>query len=157
MSSEYPLRFALDLQFFGDDKTEEATSKKLSDTRKKGQVAKSQELAHGVELAAMFIILRLTTSFMGERFIGFFRWIYNGVIIDAVKTVRGGPNAQDTGILLMNVIIQMIIVMLPLSISHSRAARRAQVLFPDPEGPTRAVTSPSRAVKLTPRRTCSWS
>ena len=110
---EYSLRFALDLQFFGDDKTEEATSKKLSDTRKKGQVAKSQELAHGVELAAMFIILRLTTEFMGERFIGFFRWIYNGVIVDAVKTVRGGPNAQDTGILLMNVILQMIIVMLP--------------------------------------------
>lgn len=109
----YPFRFALELQFFGDDKTEEATSKKLSDTRKKGQVAKSQELAHGVELAAMFIILRATTSFMGERFIGFFRWIYNGVIVDAVKTVRGGPNAQDTGILLMNVIIQMIIIMIP--------------------------------------------
>ena len=79
----FALRFVYDLQFFSDDKTEDATSKKLSDTRKKGQVAKSQELAHGVELAAMFITLRLTSAFLAERFIGFFRWIYNGVIIDA--------------------------------------------------------------------------
>ena len=114
--SDRPLRFAYDLQFFSDDKTEDATSKKLSDTRKKGQVAKSQELAHGLELAAMFIILRLTVSFMGERFIGFFRWIYNGVIPDAVKTVRGGPDAHDTGVLMMNVILQMILVLLPFFI-----------------------------------------
>ncbi len=106
-------RFAYDLQFFGDDKTEEATSKKLRDTRNKGQVAKSQELAHGLELVAMFVVLRLITPFMTENFIGFFRWIYNGVMIDAIKTVRGGPDAHDTSILIMNVIIRMIIVLLP--------------------------------------------
>ena len=105
-----------DLQFFGDDKTEEATSKKLSDTRNEGKVAKSQELAHGLELVAMFIILRLTAFFMGDHFIGFFRWIYNGVMIDAVKTVRGGPDAHDTHVLMMNVIIQMIIILLPFFI-----------------------------------------
>src|SRR5699024_9475082 len=42
-------------------------------------------------------------------------------------------------------------------ISHSRAARRAQVLLPEPEGPTKAVTSPSFAVKLTSRSTCFLS
>ena len=107
---------AYDLQFFGDEKTEEATSKKLSDTRNEGKVAKSQELAHGVELVAMFIIIRLTTRFMAQNFIGFFRWIYNGVILDAVATVRNGPSAQDTHILLMNVIIRMIVILLPFFI-----------------------------------------
>ncbi len=102
-----------DLQFFGDEKTEDATSKKLSDTRKEGKVAKSQELAHGLELLAMFLILRFTTEYMGDRFIGFFRWIYNGVIIDAVKTVRGGPDEHDVSVLIMHVILQMILIMLP--------------------------------------------
>ena len=102
-----------DLQFFGDEKTEEATSKKLQDTRNEGQVAKSQELAHGIELVAMFIILRLTTHFMGSRFIGFFRWIYSGVIPDAIATVRAGPDEHDTHILITQVILQMIIIMLP--------------------------------------------
>ena len=45
----------------------------------------------------------------------------------------------------------------PLLISHSLAASRAQVLFPEPEGPTRAVTSPSFAVKLTFLRTSALS
>ena len=45
----------------------------------------------------------------------------------------------------------------PLLTSHSRAARRAQVLLPEPEGPTSAVTSPSLAVKLTSRSTSFWS
>ena len=115
MSDTYRLRY--DLQFFGDEKTEEATSKKLSDARDKGQVAKSQELAHGIELIAIFIILRITTGFLGERFIGFFRWIYNGVIVDAVKTVRGGPDAQDVSILMKNVIIQMMWILLPYFIA----------------------------------------
>ena len=37
--------------------------------------------------------------------------------------------------------------------SQSLAASLAHVLLPDPEGPTRAVTSPSFAVKLTLVRT----
>ena len=39
--------------------------------------------------------------------------------------------------------------------SQSLAARRAQVDLPEPEGPTSAVTSPSRAVKDTSSRTFS--
>lgn len=50
---------------------------------------------------------------------------------------------------------------LPGSCRRSRptvsAASRAQVLFPEPEGPTRAVTSPSLAVKLTSCRTSFFS
>ena len=44
-------------------------------------------------------------------------------------------------------------LMEPSVTSHNRAARRAQVLLPEPEGPTKAVTSPSRAVKFTPSNT----
>ena len=53
---------AYNLQFFakegpGGEKTEEPTSKKLSDARKEGQVAKSKEIANATGLIAMFLIL----------------------------------------------------------------------------------------------------
>ncbi len=50
----------LSLQFFADegDKTEEATPKKRQDVRRKGQVAKSQEMVSGIVLLIAFIALK---------------------------------------------------------------------------------------------------
>ena len=54
----------MNLQLFakdgpGGEKTEPATSKKLDDIRKEGQVAKSKELITAVSLMALFIILKV--------------------------------------------------------------------------------------------------
>ncbi len=54
--------FRLDLQFFakdgpGGEKTEEPTSKKLSDARDEGQVAKSREIPMAASLLGLFISL----------------------------------------------------------------------------------------------------
>ena len=72
------------LQFFakdgpGGEKTEEPTSKKLNDARKKGQVAKSREVANGFELLLLFLVLKLWTGYLGESFIGVFRNIYTQI------------------------------------------------------------------------------
>lgn len=72
------------LQFFakdgpGGEKTEEPTSKKLNDARRKGQVAKSREVANGFELLLLFIVLKLWTGYLGESFIGVFRNIYTQI------------------------------------------------------------------------------
>ena len=53
-----------DLQFFaaegqGGEKTEPATEKKLSDARKEGQVAKSREIANGLGLLTVFLVLKI--------------------------------------------------------------------------------------------------
>ncbi|WP_071395324.1 flagellar biosynthesis protein FlhB [Bacillus tuaregi] len=47
----------LDLQFFAGEKTEKATPKKRQDARKKGQVAKSQDVNTAVGLLAVFLFL----------------------------------------------------------------------------------------------------
>ncbi|MDE7299652.1 MAG: EscU/YscU/HrcU family type III secretion system export apparatus switch protein, partial [Lachnospiraceae bacterium] len=52
------------LQFFakegpGGEKTEEATTKKLEDARKEGQVSKSQELTNALSLMGLFLALKL--------------------------------------------------------------------------------------------------
>jgi flagellar biosynthesis protein FlhB len=53
-----PSTFRVDLQFFADpDKTEEATQKRKSEARKKGQIAKSTELNSVVGLLGLIVIL----------------------------------------------------------------------------------------------------
>lgn len=85
-----------DLQLFGDsgDKTEDATSKKLEDTRKKGQVGKSQELTYAVELITLFVILRFLVSGLGSRFVEVFNWIYGTLVVDVPKIEHGGMSVQ---------------------------------------------------------------
>ncbi|MBD5519691.1 MAG: flagellar biosynthesis protein FlhB [Lachnospiraceae bacterium] len=72
------------LQFFakdgpGGEKTEEPTSKKLTDARKEGQVAKSKEVTNAFELLALFLIMKFWISHMGEGFVGLFRNLYTQI------------------------------------------------------------------------------
>ena len=84
----------LNLQFFADeggaDKTEEATPKKLQDARKEGQVARSQELSTAVMLLAFFVTVKVFVGFIGERFLGGFKNIYQS--IDVYTTDEFGPS-----------------------------------------------------------------
>ena len=62
MSLEYNLQFfAAEGQ--GGEKTEPATEKKLTDARKEGQVAKSREVANGLGLLAVFLVLKLCRKY----------------------------------------------------------------------------------------------
>lgn len=73
-----------DLQFFakdgpGGEKTEPATSKKLSDARSEGQVCKSRELDQALALVGLFLTLKAAVSFMGSTFMEVFSDIYNKI------------------------------------------------------------------------------
>ena len=102
-----------DLQYFSDDKTEEPTGKKIEDTRKKGQVGKSQEFAHGIQLVFAFLMLRIFASSMGERFIGVIDWIYGKEIVDIISVERGGLTVQTMSVILMQAFLQMLIIVAP--------------------------------------------
>ena len=60
----------MDLQFFAGEKTEKATPKKRQDSRKKGQVAKSQDINTAINMIAVFAVLALMGSYMYEQIIG---------------------------------------------------------------------------------------
>ena len=71
------------------EKTEEATSKKIEDARKDGNVPKSQDAAAVVTLIVAFIAVLFTIGFVGERIGNLYRY-YQGFIglpIDA-KTLH---------------------------------------------------------------------
>jgi flagellar biosynthetic protein FlhB len=57
----------LDLQFFAGEKTEKATPKKKQDSRKKGQVTKSQDLNTAVSLLVLFGFLSVFAASMGRN------------------------------------------------------------------------------------------
>ncbi len=73
--------FSYDLQFFakegaGGEKTEDATAKKLSDARKEGQVAKSQDLVTAVLLMTLFLTLKLFLGYLGTSFLENYQVVY---------------------------------------------------------------------------------
>ncbi len=71
------------LQYFaegaGGEKTEEATSKKLTDARKEGQVAKSTDLITAAALLALFWTLKTFIGVIGNNFINSFTKTYNSI------------------------------------------------------------------------------
>lgn len=66
------------LQFFakegpGGEKTEDATPKKIKDSRKEGSVAKSKDLNNAISLLALFVTLRFGVSYVGEHLVQLFQ------------------------------------------------------------------------------------
>ncbi len=72
------------LQFFakdgpGGERTEPATAKKLRDARKKGQVAKSKEVANGLCLLGMFLMLKIWIGNTGNSLLSMFSGMYSRI------------------------------------------------------------------------------
>jgi len=63
------LQLKLDLQFFAGEKTEKATPKKRQDERKKGKVAKSQDINTAIILLFSFTTLIFFGNFMKSKMI----------------------------------------------------------------------------------------
>lgn len=105
------------LQFFaqegpGGEKTEEPTAKKKQDTRKEGKVPKSKELSSGVELIALFLILKFWVGHMGENFMKLFSEIYEK--IPTYTTYWNGHIVrEDYKVLINNVYVKLLVQLLP--------------------------------------------
>lgn len=105
------------LQFFakegpGGEKTEAATPKKLEDSRKEGQVAKSAEINMATSLLSLFIALKVFISFLGERFIGAFKKYYEAI----PRLVEEGPSTQAFQDIVNNTLLDMLIMLAPFLI-----------------------------------------
>lgn len=79
-NSKQPTPLKLDLQYFADsstgEKTEKATPKKRQDTRKKGQVAKSNDVTAAFIILGIFIFLWFSGSFVIDRLMTIVRHSY---------------------------------------------------------------------------------
>ncbi|WP_047984867.1 flagellar biosynthesis protein FlhB [Ornithinibacillus californiensis] len=67
------MQITLDLQFFAGEKTEKATPKKRTDERKKGRVAKSQDVNTAFLLIFVLIMMAVFGSVMKDNMLGLFQ------------------------------------------------------------------------------------
>lgn len=110
---EYELQwFAKDGE--GGEKTEPATAKKLQDARNNGQVAKSQELNHAVGLIALFLMLKVFISTVGERLLSGFS-LYNK-IPDIINESIGGLSMMTIHTVIRNVMGTILLILAPFFI-----------------------------------------
>lgn len=103
------------LQFFaaegpGGEKTEDATTKKLEDARKEGQVSKSQELTMALSLMSLFLALKLFSGRIGNQFLSLFQNQY--ARIDTL--IREGFDINAVSRLLQDGILQILLIGLPI-------------------------------------------
>ena len=111
------MSLAYELQFFakdgpGGEKTEEPTSKKLSDARKEGQVAKSKEVTNAFEMLAAFLLLRFWVEYMGTFFVGGMRELYSQ-IPDYAKLYDGHIQATTFRMLFVRSLLRILLTILP--------------------------------------------
>lgn len=105
------------LQFFaegaGGDKTEPATEKKLNDARKEGQVAKSREVANGLGLLGVFIILKLWVGHMGTQLLTIFSLVYEK-IPQVVVFWNGDMPVRDIAVIFREMIFEILEIIIPI-------------------------------------------
>lgn len=105
------------LQFFakegmGGEKTEPATQKKLTDARKEGQVAKSQEISTAVMLFALFVILKVMVGYIGTKFLQCFSDTYQVLDVYAAEDF----SSSIASAFLRDAIIDIMLITLPVFI-----------------------------------------
>jgi flagellar biosynthetic protein FlhB len=110
-------RLPYNLQWFakdgeGGEKTEPATQKKLSDARKEGKVAKSKELTSAFDLIVLFLVLKIFVSYVGERLIGIFTYVYANMA-DFLKVNRGYLSTKAISTLMISLILKWLLIVLP--------------------------------------------
>ncbi len=113
--AEYKTLLAYRLQFFakdgpGGEKTEEPTQKKIDDSRKEGQVAKSKEVTSTLTLITLFTMLKIWISTLGKQLLELFPGYY-GRMAEYV-TLEGGRISTRTFSSLISFTLQRIAVLI---------------------------------------------
>jgi flagellar biosynthesis protein FlhB len=108
-------RLPYNLQFFanegsGGEKTEEATTKKLQDARKEGQVARSNELITAAALATLFIVIKIFVGFIGNRFLETYLKSFHNI----EKIAKDGLSVNMASAILSDSLLTIILTCLPL-------------------------------------------
>lgn len=97
----------LDLQLFNQEKTEKATPKKVSDERKKGQVAKSQELPAALILTLVFASFMMIGGFYKTHFMRLFTNLFENWLTLELT-------AGNLGDFFVSIMLEILILLAPI-------------------------------------------
>lgn len=111
----------LDLQFFAGEKTERATPKKRQDSKKKGQVSKSQDINTAVNLIAVFAVLSIMSSYMMEQIIGLMKEFFQNKLLENLTE-------ENLQVMLFEVLKMMGLTLAPVFVTAIVAGVLANVM-----------------------------
>ncbi|MCR8656267.1 flagellar biosynthesis protein FlhB [Paenibacillus endoradicis] len=97
----------LDLQLFNQEKTEKATPKKVSDERKKGQVAKSQELPAALILTLVFASFMMIGGYYKTHFMRLFNNLFENWLTLELT-------AGNLGDFFVSIMLEILILLAPI-------------------------------------------
>ncbi len=114
---EHKYLLAYNLQWFakdgeGGEKTEPATAKKLRDAREDGKVTKSRELTAAFDVIVLFLVLKIFISFVGERLIGAFSYVYDRMP-EFLEVNKTGVSSVAVSHFMADILLQITITILP--------------------------------------------
>lgn len=115
------MQLKLDLQFFAGEKTEKATPRKREDERKKGRVAKSQDVNTAIILLFAFIMLAVYGSTMKEQLTNLYQYTFT-------EYIHWDLNIHTTMILVREIFFEILKVVAPVMLIAFIAAIIANVL-----------------------------
>lgn len=102
------LMLRLDLQYFAGEKTEKATPKKRQDSRKKGQVLKSQDVTSAIVLLAVFVFMFFFAGFLRNEIFTFFNVTFTKyMLMDSISI----PIAIE---IYKDMLMEMAMILLPI-------------------------------------------
>ena len=102
------LKLRLDLQYFAGEKTEKATPKKRQDSRKKGQVLKSQDVTSAIVLLSVFLFMFFFSGFLRNEIFTFFNVTFTKyMLMDSISI----PIAIE---IYKDMLMEMAMILLPI-------------------------------------------
>lgn len=113
--------YRLDLQYFAGEKTEKATPKKRQEARKKGQVAKSQEINTALVLLSVFLVLRFGGNYFLEKLTNIFYYTFQDLMNVPLTEENIFP-------ILINILKELVLVMTPIMLVALVAGVAANIL-----------------------------
>ena len=114
MTLVYNLQYFANKDGPGGEKTEAATPKKLEDSRKKGQVAKSKEMSSAMGLMTLFLVLKFGISYIGNNLLGSFSVVYERIPELVRALALSDSSGNDIFIYFRQVLIQILKIQAPL-------------------------------------------
>ncbi|MDU4959892.1 MAG: flagellar biosynthesis protein FlhB [Sporomusaceae bacterium] len=112
-SPDRPASFSFDLQRFNGEKTEEATPKRRSEARQKGQVAKSTELNSAFILLSAFFALKMLGPYIYGSLTDFMRHIFSGLADFSTQTVT----LQMVSLLFLEISLVLFRIIIPIMLT----------------------------------------
>lgn len=124
-NKDYIRLINFDLQLFSQEKTEEATPKRKSDARNKGQVAKSVEINSAFIILAAFLALKLVSPMIYLELSNYMRLVFSNIARNDFTITEAHVLFIDFAIVFLKTALPVMVVILIISL----AANMLQVGF----------------------------